>query len=388
MLLKVTGIPYKISQPLVAKVTRNKFPDEEGLIFIAEEEAEEVNFESFKAILTNRSLNEFWIDYPSVYAVQTFDHLQEGDIVVVNTDGIINTLYRVNSHQNFLLATERCNSNCLMCSQPPKDRDDVSYHYSLLSKLIPLIPKNCPELGITGGEPTLMGAYFFELLKLIKEQLPEAELHCLTNGRAFAWSSMVQKLASLDMKKLMLGIPLYSDYYQNHDFIVQAKDAFNQTLTGLYKLALHNQRIEIRVVLHKQSIPRLTKLANFIYRNLPFVEHVAFMGLEYQGYTPHNIDKLWIDPIEYMDALEEAVTTLSQKGMNVSIYNSQLCIMPQELWKFNKKSISDWKRIYLKECAVCAINERCGGLFASCAGMHSSYLKPFKTNPEPSHVVN
>lgn len=65
------------------------------------------------------------------------------------------------------------------------------------------------------------------------------------------------------------------------------------------------------------------------------------MGLEYQGYTPHNINKLWIDPVEYMDDLGEAVYFLSNKGMNVSIYNSQLCLLPEELWKFNKKSISD-----------------------------------------------
>jgi hypothetical protein len=40
----------------------------------------------------------------------------------------------------------------------------------------------------------------------------------------------------------------------------------------------------------------LTRLAKYIYKNLPFVEHVTFMGLEFIGYTPHNIDKLWIDP--------------------------------------------------------------------------------------------
>ena len=380
MLLKVRGIPYLIKDPIVAKVTRNSYCNEHDFVLIAENASSEIG--NFKAVLSNASINSSKINFPSVYSIQTFDHLSDGDIVVINTDGVINTLYRVKSRQNFLLTTERCNSNCLMCSQPPKDRNDIPYLFDIHRQLIPLIPKDCPEIGITGGEPTLMGELFFELLKLIKTELPGTEIHCLTNGRSFAWPGMARKLADLELNNLMLGIPLYADYNQVHDYIVQAKNAFYQTIQGLYNLALHNQRIEIRVVLHKQSIPRLTRLAQFIYKNLPFVEHIAFMGLEYQGYTPHNIEKLWIDPVDYMKELSEAVFFLYERGMNVSIYNSQLCLMPYDLWKFNKKSISDWKNIYLNECSACAIKEKCGGLFASCNEAHSVYIKPFENDPE------
>jgi His-Xaa-Ser system radical SAM maturase HxsC len=284
MLLKTRGIPHKINEPIVGRITRNHFSQEPNQILISENELFYGN--SYKAILTNLDVTKQKINLPSVYGVQTFDHLIDGDIVVINSDGIINTLYRINSHQNFLLATERCNSNCLMCSQPPRDRNDIPFLFSIYQQLIPLIPKDCYEIGITGGEPTLLGELFFELLRLIKTELPNTEVHCLTNGRTFAWNNMANRLGEMNFNRLMLGIPLYSDFYQNHDYIVQAKNAFNQTMQGLYNLAAHNQRIEIRIVLHKQSIPRLTKLARYIYKNLPFVEHIAFMGLEYQGYIP------------------------------------------------------------------------------------------------------
>jgi sulfatase maturation enzyme AslB (radical SAM superfamily) len=52
-----------------------------------------------------------------------------------------------------------------MWSQPPKDRDDVSCLFSIHKEVIPLIPKNSIGLGITGGEPKLMGDSFFELLQ-------------------------------------------------------------------------------------------------------------------------------------------------------------------------------------------------------------------------------
>src|SRR5260221_7189026 len=186
MLLKVKGISHNIDEPIITRVTRNSYCSESDYALITENNIP-VGTGNFKAILTNASSNNCKIDSPFVSSVQTFDHLTEGDIIVINPDGVINTLYRVNSHQNFLLATERCNSNCLMCSQPPKDRNDVPYLFNIHRQLIPLIPKVCKEIGITGGEPTLMGDLFFELLSLLKRELPDTDIHCLTNGRSFAW---------------------------------------------------------------------------------------------------------------------------------------------------------------------------------------------------------
>ena len=266
-----------------------------------------------------------------------------------------------------------------MCSQPPRDRDDIEHYFNIHQKLIPLIPKDCPEINLSGGEPTLMGELFFDMLKQLKIQLPDTEVHVLTNGRSFAWNYMAEKLGDLNYSRLMLGVPLYADYYQIHDYIVQAQNAYYQTVAGLHNLARYNQRIEIRVVLHKESIPRLVKLARYIYKNLPFAEHVTFMGLEYIGYTPFNIEKLWIDPMEYRDELEEAVEFLAGQGMNVSIYNSQLCLLPQNLWQYSRKSISDWKNSYLPECEQCVKLEECGGLFTWNLKKHSSYIKPFLT---------
>lgn len=376
MLLKVKGIPHKIKEPIIGIVTFQDSNIGEEAILLTDSIIEGNSYNNQSTILTTVDI-EYLQDIPSVYAVPTFEHLEEGDIVVVNSDGVINTLYRVNSQHNSLLITERCNSNCLMCSQPPKDRNDIEYHFKIHEKAIPLIPDDCIELGLTGGEPTLAGEYFFETLSLLKHHLPSTELHCLTNGRSFAWNNITERIRAIDHKRIMFGIPLYSDNYQIHDYIVQAQNAFDQTVLGIYNLAKRNLRIEIRVVLHKQTIPRLAKLAKYIYKNMPFVEHVAFMGLEYIGYTPHNIDKLWIDPYMYRDELQEAVDILSGYGMNVSIYNSQLCLMPEFLWQFSRKSISDWKNSYLDECSTCTKLEGCGGFFTWNTKKYSNYIKPF-----------
>jgi len=374
MLLRTKGVSFNINEPIVARVTRQSENLDEHSFLICEDVVPNVQKKNIAGILTNSDAptSDF---IPTVIRIPVFDHLMEGDIIVAHPSGNINTLYRVNSSYNSLLVTERCNSNCLMCSQPPRDKNDIHELFQIHEKLIPLIPKDCVELGITGGEPTLLGDLFFQTLELIKQHLPDTEIHVLTNGRSFAWPNIVERLFQIQSNRLMLGVPVYSDYYQVHDYIVQSKGAFNQTILGLHNLARYGHRVEIRIVLHKQSIPRLTRLARFIYKNLPFAEHVAFMGLELIGYTPHNIDQLWIDPYEYMDELSEATEFLSGQGMNVSIYNSQLCTMPEHLWKYSRKSISDWKNEYLAECDHCTKRADCAGFFTWNLVKASKYIK-------------
>lgn len=378
MLLRTRGVAKNIDDQVVGRITRSTKALDKHSILILDSDLQDYDPGDFACVLANKELEDRTPGYPAVCNIPSLDHLNEGDLVVAGSDGNVKTLYRVNSYHNTLLATERCNSNCLMCSQPPRDRNDIPRLFGIYQKMIPLIPKDCFELMISGGEPTLMGELFFQLLELVKEQLPGTEIHILTNGRSFAWNSLAERLARLEYNRMMLGIPLYSDYYQLHDYIVQARDAFNQTVLGIHNLARYNQRLEIRVVLHKQSIIRLTKLARYIYKNMPFVEHVTFMGLEYVGYTPHNIDKLWIDPHDYMDELGEAVEFLAGQGMHVSIYNSQLCVLPPSLWKYARKSISDWKQSYLPQCEKCSKLNECGGLFTWNLKKHSEYIRPFE----------
>jgi hypothetical protein len=87
------------------------------------------------------------------------------------------------------------------------------------------------------------------------------------------------------------------------------------------------------------------------------------------------MDKLWIDPYDYQNQLEAAVEFLAIRGMNVSIYNHQLCVLPKSLWKFARKSISDWKNIYLDRCQPCGVKEECGGFFKWATKLHSGHIR-------------
>lgn len=216
----------------------------------------------------------------------------------------------INSNDNALFITSQCNNRCLMCCQPPLLRNDLDGYFQKNMALIDSAPRELRSIGITGGEPTLLGDRLFELLRHIRMKLPETEIHLLTNGRAFADKEYARKLAGCGTEKILLGIPLHSDYAGDHDVITQVKGSSEETMLGLYNLGRHDVGIELRVVITRMNYRRLPKLPDFIYRNLPFVEFISLMGLEYTGYTIKNREAVWIDPMDYQAELAQAVLEL------------------------------------------------------------------------------
>ncbi|MBL7479716.1 His-Xaa-Ser system radical SAM maturase HxsC [Legionella bononiensis] len=369
-----------ITERLVAKITDNhSIPNalRANLIFVNKTNLANLPT-GFKAylIFDNEHISNLDNQLDNIFSIpQDFNYLEADDIVVINPEkNSIKVVFRKNTPFNSILVTENCNNFCLMCSQPPRNINDRYLVNEILS-MIPLISPSATEIGITGGEPTLLGNDLVTMFKRFKNYLPCTAIHVLTNGRNFIDTQLVKSIAEVAHPDLMFGIPLYSDVPSIHDYVVQANNAYNETLKGIINLKSVNQKVEIRVVLHKQTYQRLPQLAEFITRNLLFVDHVALMGLEMIGFTKANLDSLWIDPIEYQNELIQAVQILDRFGMNVSIYNHQLCLLDKSLWRFAKKSISDWKNEYMPECEGCSVKDKCGGFFSSAHFKYSNHIK-------------
>ena len=334
----------------------------------------------FTAILT-RVNGKFVSDTSSdVFQIsEAFDYLNEGDIIRLDPVlGAIRSLYRKESSHNTILLTEQCNHYCLMCSQPPKNIDD-SWLLREAFALISLMPIETKGLGFSGGEPTLYGDKLIELLHYTKHMLPNTAVDILSNGRAFKDMSFAEKYAAVEHPDMLVGIPIYSDDPVRHDYVVQSKGAFDDTIQGILNLKKVQQRVEIRIVIHKQTIGRLRETCEFIARNLLFVDHVALMGLEITGFTRANLDLLWIDPYDYKDTLSDAVEILNAYGLAASVYNHTLCTVNPDVWGNYQKSISDWKNEYVDECVGCSKMGDCGGFFSSGKKYrYSDHIKAFR----------
>ena len=273
--------------------------------------------------------------------------------------------FEVDSNSNVLFVTDQCNNHCIMCCQPPKLKDDFDFHFKKNLALIKSAPKETKIVCITGGEPTLAGDKFFELVRIVREELPNTDIQILSNGRTFAEHDYAHRLKEVGGDKVFVGIPLHSDYVGDHDKIAGRKRAFNETMLGIYNLADEGISVELRVVINKLNYLRLPQMAEYIFKNLYFVSWTAWMGMENTGLATKNSTHIWVEPIDYIPNLCKAVKSLADWNMPVAIYNIPLCLLPHGYHQYAAKSISDWKTKFLDECNTCVLKDKCCGLFAT-----------------------
>lgn len=305
---------------------------------------------------------------------ESIEEIEENAIVKID----FNTLYftfRPSSNDHTLFLTSKCNHYCLMCSEPPKLEDEPDLVLDTL-KIIDLIDTNLNVIGISGGEPTLLGNDFIKILKKIREKLPKTIIRVLTNGRAFHNENFTKQVSLISNGYLVLEIPLYHSYYAKHDYIVQSKNAFFETIEGFYRCAQYNISTEVRIVISKQNYNDLSNLIYFIYRNIPFVDHIALMGLEYIGFAINNFKEIHISPLEYQSNLYQAVLDCYNYSLPISIYNLPLCLLHNQIKNYAKQSISDWKNEYSEICSNCIDKNNCSGMFSSTKKYFEPYLKP------------
>lgn len=303
------------------------------------------------------------VSSPAIYIKKTEENnLATNDVIKIDAiHQSFQFLYRVNGNANCLFVTDSCNSHCLMCPQPPKIENTVEM--AQLQRHVDCLPVDLKEICVTGGEPTLLEQDLISLFKKLAKQCPDCYVHVLTNAKKLKNFNFARQCVTSGLKGISFGIPLYSSNPEYHDYIVQSRGSFRETLEGIYNLAKLNASIEIRVVLTKINVSGLKELAEFIYRNLTFVDHIAFMGMEHMGYVKLNWEKVYVDPTQYQEYLVSVVRFLRLRGMNVSIYNLPFCVLDEKLWQFSRNSITDSKQGFDEKCIICEMRNKCGGFF-------------------------
>lgn len=299
--------------------------------------------------------NLFWLES---------DGVEEGDVVVAHASAReVVVLLRESDAHHALFMTNRCNSYCLMCSQPPTAVDDGWLVAEAIAAVQHL--RRAPAvLGLTGGEPLLLGEGLRQVLDAVAKHHPQTTVEVLTNGRLLSNPGTAAQLLDGLALHVRWLVPLYGHADFLHDFVVQARGAFDETLAGLLTLQAYRQEIQLRVVLIEPTLENLPNLADFVGRNLPFVREVALMGCEPIGFALANRAQCEVDLAEWGTTLEQAARTLRRHSIPVLFMNTPLCALPPSIWVKAHRSISDWKNVYAPECEGCTVKHRCAGLFA------------------------
>lgn len=306
------------------------------------------------------------------------DGLEEGDVVAYDpVQRKATVLFRASDLHHSLFLTNRCNSYCLMCSQPPTRHDDSW----LIEQAIDAVRhvQNAPSVvGISGGEPLLAVEGLRRLLHAIAFYWPDTSVEVLTNGRLLGTDHVQHNLFDTAPTNVRWLVPLYGHADFLHDFVVQSPGAFDETLDGLLTLQAHRQPIQLRIVLIEPVMEVLEELCRFIGQNLPFVDCVALMACEPTGFALANRALCELDLVGRHVMLERAAHVLTRYRVPFVFMNTPLCALPAYLWPHASKSISDWKNVYADECAGCAVRDQCCGLFAWHDNWKPTKLQPIK----------
>lgn len=374
-----SGQASNVNKSIIGRVTKHKKGIFNRKDYVLISDIPDNSLWGYAGLITVNTAHE--INKPHIKAPDKsiLNEINDNDIVKLDPNGEITVIWEHKSPHNYVLLTERCNCRCMTCPQPPAFSDD-KIRFGNNYKLLSLIDsKTTQKIGLTGGEPTLVGDHLLKLITLCRDNLPNTTLNLLTNGRMFSKFEFTKRLAEINHPRLIICVSLGSDTDIINDKIMGAKGSFFETIAGLHNLALFQQKVEIRIVIHLKNYDRLPQIAEFIYRNCPFVIHVAFMGMEITGLCLDNIKELWIDPVEYNNQLRTAVLQLDRQLMNVSIYNVPLCLLPEVIWSFARQSISTWKNIYMPICESCSVKKECCGVFSTSGSFQSNNIKPIIT---------
>lgn len=290
--------------------------------------------------------------------------LELGDIVVPHEGGAqVQILLRASDSHHALFMTNRCNSYCLMCSQPPTAADD-SWLIDESLDAIAHMGWTPQALGLTGGEPLLLRSGLRRILDALGAKFPDTTVEILTNGRLFAEPELVDVILSGLSTRVRWLVPLYGHANFMHDYVVQAPGAFDETIAGLLALQEHQQQIQLRTVLIEPVLEILPQLSDFVGRNLPFVQEWALMGCEPIGFALANRQLCEVNLSDWSSTLEQASRVLRRHRLPHLFMNTPLCALPRTLWPLAHRSISDWKNVYADECERCVVRQSCVGLFA------------------------
>ena len=104
-------------------------------LFVGRVISKKINEENLSIVLDGKDLknNKFHLfnldssNNEEEYSISNIKHLYDmeiGDVISIKHNKV-RSIFRPKSNNNFIFATIRCNSNCLMCSQPPLDIDDT-----------------------------------------------------------------------------------------------------------------------------------------------------------------------------------------------------------------------------------------------------------------------
>ena len=208
--------------------------------------------------------------------------------------------------------TFRCNNMCDFCVQGDKrniypDRTKARVYKDLAAAYA----KGTRGVVFTGGEPTLHP----QILDFVAraKKLGYKSIQLQTNGRAFAYSSLLKELKSAGVNEI--GPSLHGAKPKTHDALTRARGSFLQTAAGIRNAAQMGLKVITNSVITSLNYRELPALAKILVKLGASQYQFAFIHIG--GTAAKN--RKWIVP-KKTDAMPWI-----KKGLDIGIKNGIPC---------------------------------------------------------------
>jgi MoaA/NifB/PqqE/SkfB family radical SAM enzyme len=153
-----------------------------------------------------------------------------------------------------------CNNRCLFCVQGRKREYFRDKSTQQIKKEMKEGKKECEEIVLTGGEPTIRP----DFLKLVSyaKKLGFKKIQIQSNGRMFAYLDFCKKTIEAGANEFCLA--LHGHLPELHDFLTRSPGSFYQTVQGIRNLKLLKQKVLVNVVVTKPNYRHLPEIANLL----------------------------------------------------------------------------------------------------------------------------
>lgn len=279
----------------------------------------------------------------------------------------------------------RCNQDCLFCSEAPEDR-------TMNDEQIHAIIKSRPDtISFEGGEPTL-AKHLPSYVRQAKDGGIRDIILC-TNGIRLANPNYVKELCDAGITLFNINFPSHQE--KIFDFLTQTKKQLHQRLKAIRTLidVAGGKKARLNFIVNRLNFLLLEGYVHFVHKTFPEIFYIEFNLIKVLGYVRR---RTYLVPrlADVAPRLNNAMQIARSLGLSFISDGFPLCVLNG----YEHHAIDVYKKVfgdnlYMSEKKKSPVCRDCS-LAELCAGPRKDYLELYgdgELNPskkEPNSIKN